>query len=128
MMVTALYAGLLGLLFLALSWRVVQLRRRYKTGLGDGGFPDLSRAIRVHGNFVEYVPMTLVLLAILETGANLSPLVLHALGAALFVARLFHAQGLTASGGASFGRFTGTLLTWVTLLAVSVLLIAAGFD
>ena len=45
--VTALYAGLLGLMLIFLSWRVVRLRRGEKVGMGDGGNKELARAIRV---------------------------------------------------------------------------------
>lgn len=120
--VTLLVAGLHGLLLLALLWPVVRLRRGRRVGLGDGGDRELLRRIRVHANFIEYVPMLLVLLALLEL-AGLDGRVVGALGVVLFVARLMHAQGLGSSEGVSTGRFWGTLLTWIVLLAASVLAI-----
>lgn len=60
--------------------------------------------------------MALILMAVCEL--NGAPAVfLHALGAALVVGRLLHAQGLSSSGGISFGRTVGTSLTWIVLLA-----------
>lgn len=120
--VTLLVAGLHGLLLLALLWPVVRLRRGRRVGLGDGGDRELLRRIRVHANFIEYVPMLLVLLALLEL-AGLDGRVVGALGVVLFVARLMHAQGLGSSEGVSTGRFWGTLMTWIVLLAASVLAI-----
>jgi drug/metabolite transporter (DMT)-like permease len=67
--VTALYAGLLGLLVLILSYRVSRLRLTYRVGTGDGGHDDLGRAIRVQGNAMEYVPLGLVLLLLAAIGA-----------------------------------------------------------
>ncbi len=64
--VTGLYAGLLALLFLALSVAVIHGRREAKVGFGDGGNTMLARRIRGHGNFAEYVPMVLILMAIAE--------------------------------------------------------------
>lgn len=64
--VTPLYAALLGLLLLGLSLVVVRLRRKHRVPTGDGGHADLARAIRVQANFVEYVPLTLLLLFMLE--------------------------------------------------------------
>lgn len=122
--VTLLYAGLSGLLLLALSFRVVGLRRKHRIGLGTGDEPALERAVRVHANFCEYVPLALVLLLVLELSAALPALVLHALGLMLVIGRILHALGLSRSAGTSSGRFVGTLLTWL-MIAISALL-AAG--
>jgi uncharacterized membrane protein YecN with MAPEG domain len=122
--VTPLYAAFLGLLLLVLAWNVVKQRRIHQVGLGDGGIPALSRAIRVHANFVEYVPLTLVLVLLVELqlqGAHLW--VAHALGGALLLGRVLHAIGLSGSAGTSFGRMWGTLLTWLALLAAAALLV-----
>jgi uncharacterized membrane protein YecN with MAPEG domain len=118
--ITALYAGLLGLLFLVLCWQVVDHRRRGKIGLGTGGNMDLERAIRVHGNFAEYVPLFLVLLLLAELGGAAGWL-LHVLGGSFLLSRVAHAWGLSKSGGTSPGRFYGTLFTWITLLLVALL-------
>lgn len=121
--VTLLVAGLHGLLLLALVVPIVRLRRGRKIGLGDGGDRLLLRRIRVHANFVEYVPMLLLLLALLELG-GLDRRIVGLLGAVLLVARLLHAHGLGHHEGYSFGRFWGTFLTWLVLLASSALAIA----
>lgn len=121
--ITSLYGGLLGVLLLVLSYRVSMYRRRRGVSLGDGGHKDLHAAIRAQGNFVEYVPTALILLALVELTGQL-PIIVHALGAALFLGRVLHAQGLTANpDGKSPGRLLGILLTWLTLLVTSVLLI-----
>jgi len=118
--ITAFYGGLLGLLYLALCWQVVDHRRKGRVGLGTGGNPDLERAVRVHGNFAEYVPLFLVLLLVAELGGAAAWL-LHALGGVFLASRIAHAYGLSRSGGTSPGRFYGTLLTWVMLLGVAIL-------
>ncbi|AKS40776.1 MAPEG family protein [Wenzhouxiangella marina] len=123
--ISLFYAGLLGLILLALSWRVVALRRHHKVGIGAGERSDLELAIRAHANFSEYVPLVLLLLVILEASAAMPALVLHLLGATLVIARLLHGFfGLNRSAGVSQGRFLGTLLTWLVLLASALL--AAG--
>ncbi|MCC5867515.1 MAG: MAPEG family protein [Gammaproteobacteria bacterium] len=119
MNVTLLYAGLAVLVLLVLSWRVVRLRRSLRIGLGDGGNADLQRATRVHGNFLEYTPIALLLLALLEF-SGLASVWLHAGGVALLVFRSLHAFGLSSSAGTSFGRFAGTLGTWLLLAALAV--------
>ena len=117
--VTATYAALSALLLLLLAYRVVQARWKYGTSLGVGTEPGMERAVRVHANFVEYVPLALLLMALAE--ANGAPRAsLHAAGAVLLVSRLLHAWGLSHVSGRSFGRFYGTAGTWLTLLSLSL--------
>ncbi len=125
--ITALYASLAGLLLLFLSFRVVRWRRKLSVGLGDGGQESLLRAQRAQANFIEYVPIALILLAAAES-QGLARWLLQTSGAILMLARLLHAWGLSQSSGRSFGRFWGTLLTWVVILALSLANIFAGFS
>jgi uncharacterized membrane protein YecN with MAPEG domain len=120
MTLTALYAGLLAIWYLVLSYRVVQMRGPGMPSLGDGGNDTLLRRIRGHANFAEYVPLLLLMLGILEFGHLPRPW-LHALGATLVVARVLHGIALSFTGGWKFGRFWGTLLTFVLLLVNGVL-------
>lgn len=116
---TALYAGLLGLLLVALSYRVAQRRIRFRVGVGAGDNPDLERAIRVQANFTEYVPLALLLLALYEAGGA-PGWELHTAGVALVAVRLAHAVGLTQSAGRSAPRFIGALGTWLVIVALSL--------
>lgn len=115
--VVTFYAGLNALIALVLAVQVVRL--------GTGGHVVLEQAIRVHGNFVEYVPLILILLLLLELG-GLAPLWLHPMGIALTLGRILHAWGLSTSPGESFGRAVGTGLTWATLLVALTLCIIRG--
>ena len=124
--ITLLYAGLSGLLLLVLSFQVVGLRRKHRIGLGSGAEPELERAVRVHANFCEYVPLALLLLLLLELNAVLPGLVLHGLGGMLVVGRILHAMGLRRSAGVSRGRFLGTLLTWLMLLVSALLAVGSA--
>ena len=117
--ITALYAGLLGILMLVLALRVVAVRRATSIGLGDGGNALLFSRIRIHGNAAEYVPLALVLMLILELNGA-SSWWLHVLGIALVVGRLAHAQGLTLSTGVSPGRLVGNVLTWAVILLAAI--------
>lgn len=117
--VTALYAGLLGILALVLAARVGARRARLKIDIGDGGNPEMLRAIRVHGNFVEYVPLALVLIALVE--ANGAPVwTLHVLGLTLVLGRLLHAYGLATEPGESLGRVVGTVASFLVIAASSL--------
>lgn len=125
--IVPLHAGLLALIFLGLSLRVVYLRRTLRVGLGSGGHESLNRAVRAHANFAEYVPLALVLLLGLEAGTALPAWALHALGLALMLGRVLHGFfGLNRHAGASLGRVWGTALTWVVIGVSALLLVATG--
>jgi uncharacterized membrane protein YecN with MAPEG domain len=116
--VTALYAGLVGVLLLVLAALVSRLRRARKVGLGDGGDRDLQRAIRVHGNAVEWAVPGILLLLVAEMN-RADPVLLHAAGLALVAGRVLHAFGLSRTGGVSFGRFVGSGLSWAAVLLLA---------
>jgi uncharacterized membrane protein YecN with MAPEG domain len=117
--VTALYAGLCGLLLLLLAGLVVNQRRIAKVGLGDGGNEALARSMRVQANFVEYVPAILLLLGLWEMNGAPNRL-LHAAGLLLVISRILHAWGFSHSSGESFGRMIGTAGTWIVLTGLSI--------
>lgn len=90
--IIAIYIPVFALLFVFLSVNVIRTRRREKVGLGSGGNVAVERAMRVHANFSEYVPITLLLLLILEQSGGNS-LLLHALFVVLLAGRVIHAWG-----------------------------------
>lgn len=116
MTITPIYAGLLALLYFVLSYRIITMRGPGGPSLGDGGNPVLLRRIRAHGNFAEYVPMILLLIALLELG-HAAPWLLHTLGITLVIARLLHGYALSFTASFTFGRFWGTALTFLLLVA-----------
>jgi len=123
--VTALYAGILGLIYFALSAWVVMARGKYRTVHGDGGHSELHRRIRAHANFAEYVPLILLLAALIEAGGA-SGATIHALLLPLVVARLVHPVGMVAPENSRqqyLFRAPGAILTWLILIAASVLLL-----
>jgi uncharacterized membrane protein YecN with MAPEG domain len=124
MIITPFYAGLLAFWFLVLSVKVVQ-RRQAGIVLGDGGDPRMLRLIRGHGNFAEYVPLILLMMALLELG-HTSTYVLHALGIGLLVARLLHGFALSFTQHFRFGRFYGAALTFLILAVAAALCVWQG--
>ena len=117
--ITAIYAGLLGLLLVVLSFGVIRERLRHQVSLGDGGNADLQTASRRQGNFVEYVPLALLLIAIAEVNGAPSGLV-HGLGATLVVGRVLHPLGLAAEFGVRVPRLVGTVATFGVIIVASV--------
>lgn len=92
--VTPIYAGLLALLYVFLSLRVIRLRRAQRISLGDGGDAQMQRRMRVHGNFAEYVPLALVLMFLAEWLGQPTWLI-HLMGALLLIGRAAHAYGVS---------------------------------
>lgn len=115
-------AGLLGLLAVSLTVSVGRLRGKKKIFLGDGGDPEMLAAIRAHGNFMEFVPLCLVLLYVVSDFYGFWTVAILSL--ALLIARLLHAGGML--GFVPKGRLLGALITTVLLAVVSALLIYSG--
>jgi uncharacterized membrane protein YecN with MAPEG domain len=118
--ITAFYAGLLGILFFYLSALVVKGRLSKNVLLGDGGDHHFQQVIRAHGNFSEYTPIVLILLFIAEVNIS-HPIVLHLAGSALLAGRFLHAFGMRHHSGSSWQRASGILLTFASLVTLSVM-------
>ena len=116
--VTTFTAAICGLIYLALSYRVSQTRMATKISIGDGGNPDLVARMRAHANFGEYVPMILILMALIERVIGYSVL-LGIISAVLILSRVAHAIGMPRPAPNPF-RMAGTLGTWVSLLVLSI--------
>ncbi|MDH2432606.1 MAPEG family protein [Pokkaliibacter sp. MBI-7] len=125
MMTIGLYAGLLGLIYIFLSYRVIAGRRHYRVALGDNHIAPLQRCIRVHGNFMEYVPFALILLLLLELN-GMPPLLLHLLGGLLVLGRVLHAYGVNAEQENLRFRISGMVATINVLLVASLVLIGSA--
>lgn len=113
--ITPIYAGLIGLLFVILSARVIAARFATKVTLGDGGEKTLIKRIRAHGNCAEYAPLALLLLAMAEL-QGAPDWVVHLLGLTLLAGRVLHAVGLGRSSQIILFRRTGMILTFAMLI------------
>jgi uncharacterized protein len=126
MRTAALYAGLHGLLLIALMASVSLGRHRTKAAIGDAGDEDLRRRIRAHGNFIEYVPLTLLVLA-LSQHLGMGSLFVHLLGLTLLVSRILHAYGISQVKEPMAFRSVGITGTIIVLAIASIYCIVAGF-
>ncbi len=123
---TMITAGILGLIYIALSARVSQVRRQVGINVGDGGgkpeAEPLVVAMRAHANFAEYVPIALILLGLIESGAPTLTLILAIM---LVLGRLAHPVGMTMPAPNVF-RLAGIVLTWLVILIAAVAAIIRG--
>ncbi len=119
-LVSAFYAGLCGLLAVLLANHVLYVRLR--SASQPKWRPDA--VLRVQANFVENVPLALLLLLMMELNGT-SHLILHAFGLSLIACRLLHAFGLSRNEGANYPRLIGAQGTFLLLSIMAVSLIYA---
>lgn len=120
--ITAIYATLLALLGLVLWFRVTLMRARLKVSIGDAGNSALHERVRQHGNFVEWAPWLILLMALAEgNGAGVAWL--HLTGALMLAGRLIHPFGLKASNAAHPARYVGNTASLLAVLIAMVCLL-----
>jgi uncharacterized membrane protein YecN with MAPEG domain len=133
--ITLATAGILGLIYVALSLNVSLRRFDTKVSLGQGGSdtvmvgkekeaPKLQIACRSHANFAEYVPLALILIGGIEA-AGAARWLVTLLSVLLVVARVAHPIGMMRPVPNLF-RAGGALLTWLVIVgaALDALIIA----
>ena len=122
MHIVLLYTALLALLFVGLSVRTLRMRRRLRIAVGDAGNEAMLRAMRVHSNFSEYVPLSLLLILLVEsTGA--SAIFVHALGVSMLVGRISHAYGVSQVRENYKFRVFGMAMTFTPIIAAALRLL-----
>ena len=118
-MVTALYAGLIALLYLFLSYNVVLARRSQRVSVGDGGEKLVRKRMRTHANCAEYAPIGLILLMLVEMQGM--PLwLVHVFGLILLAGRLSHAYGFGSTPQIVPLRKLGMYLTLLMIICTAV--------
>ncbi len=121
--ITPIYAGLLALLFLALSLRVVRHRRANQISLMDGGDSKMLQLQRAQANCAEYAPIGLILLLVAELqGAPAAAL--HLLGSMLLAGRFAHGLAFLSFPMNMRMRFAGMVLTFLMILGTALGLLA----
>mgnify|MGYP001555698693 CR=1 FL=1 len=98
-----------------LGFRVGQVRGSEKVSIGDGGNDKVIRRMRAHANFVEYTPIILILIALLELATGTSTW-LWAVMALYMIARVLHAFGMD---GMKSGRSIGISVTMLIMVGLA---------
>ncbi len=124
---TAVFAGLFALVYLGLAAWVVAGRVSSSTLFGNGD-DALTRRVRAHANFGEYVPLALILIGLYEAGGGARGLVTGLL-VVLLIARLAHPVGMLAPANSprQFAcRGGGIVATFAVLAVAAVALLLRG--
>jgi len=117
-MISAIYASVCAFLISWLSLNVIKKRKKNKVGIGDGGNKELQISMAAQSNAIEYIPIALLLLFVLEYNeANL--LTIHVMGVLLIVGRILHARGML-SGNLKI-RVLGMQFTIFTIISIAVI-------
>ena len=129
MPITLIYAGVFALLAMALSFRAGMYRGKSGVSVlfGDPVNMDLAERVRVHQNFLEYVPLVLIMMGAIEMSGG-SKLFLFIAGDVLFLARIAHAIGLRHDNMSHWGRLVGAGFTALTTVVTAgyAIWLAAG--
>jgi len=124
--VVPFYAAIFALLYIGLTFRVILLRNSKGIALGDGGDPVMACAIRAHGNFIEYVPLALLLLLAMEMLRH-SRYELHILCLLLLLGRICHFIAFSRANIVLPLRVVGAVLTTLVLVVAAIALIIDFF-
>jgi uncharacterized protein len=127
--ITMMTACILGLIFFILSVLVVKSRVKANVSLGqgdqssvpigqEGEASKLLVAARSHGNFAEYVPLSLIILGYAEAAGG-KQMAICILATMLVISRLIHPIGMGRKSPNPF-RFGGMVLQWLMLAAASI--------
>ena len=115
-------AAVFGLLHVIFTLRVGTYRFKSKISLGDGGDRELRNRVRAHGNFIENVPIALLLILLNDLdGAQDSTLVV--MGSILLASRLTHYLTIVTLSLPWILRPLSMLGTLGTILAASLMLL-----
>ena len=123
--IVPVYAGVLALIYIFLAVRVIRTRQSARVAIGTGGNARLARAIRVHSNFAEYVPIALLLLAFMEMQGRPAWWI-NVLCLGLVAARLVHAYGVAQENENLRFRTIGVATTFLVLAASSLSLLGGA--
>jgi uncharacterized membrane protein YecN with MAPEG domain len=123
---TAPYAALLTLIFITLNLLAIRARGKTTIALGDRGDDKLLEASRRQMNFVENVPLALILMGLAEAGGS-GGTVLNGAGVVLVIARLVHPFGITVANASHPLRIGGAVATTGVQLVLAVILLLQFF-
>lgn len=111
--VTLITASILALIALVLALRVSAGRFKHRVSIGEGDNRDMTVLVRTHANFVEYVPLILILMGILEM-SKVNRIILLVVAVLLIIFRIFHAIGMPRRAP-NFFRATGAIGTMLIM-------------
>ncbi len=119
--VTAMTAAILTLLFLFLSFQVVKQRLRTETSFGAGNDEHMDLVRGCHSNLIEYTPITIIMLALLEL-SSANHIALMVLATIFIAARFLHVFGMHQHAAGKSVRFRqiAMMVTWLVMAILTL--------
>lgn len=121
--ITMTIAGAAAILNAWLGIRCSLRRRGAGISVGDGGDAIMTARMRAHANFIEYTPIILILIGLIELAEGTSML-LWAVGVVYILARVLHAIGME---GPLKLRVVGIVVTYLALIGLGLWAAAIPF-
>lgn len=123
--ITLAISGAAAVLNFWLAWRVGQKRMSENVMMGDGGNPAVIARMRAHANFIEYTPIVLILIGLIElaTGTHIW---LWVVGAIFLLGRIAHAIGMDIPTRNPF-RGAGVISTALIMVGLGLYAVALPF-
>ncbi len=121
MPITLMYASIFAIFALVLSFKAGSARGKSGISIlfGAPENMELAQKVRVHQNFLEYVPLFLIVFAMIEINGG-SRLFLYIVGDLLIVSRIAHAIGLKHDNMGHIGRLIGAAGTALLTLVMGI--------
>ncbi|WP_395239002.1 MAPEG family protein [Vibrio alginolyticus] len=113
-----MYANILAILIIWLAVQVIKQRRLNQIAYADGGVEALQIARSAQSNATEYIPITLILMALLEFNSAY-PTWIHLTGIIFVIGRVIHAKGILKKDLKK--RIRGMQVTFLVILSLVVL-------
>ena len=120
MIITPIFSAIFALFFVYLSVNVIKARRQNKVSIGTGRNQIVERSMRVHANFAEYVPFSLLLIVMLEINQT-NIIVILMLCVVLLVGRIVHAWGVSSEDEKFVYRVAGMMMTFSVMIAAAAI-------
>jgi uncharacterized membrane protein YecN with MAPEG domain len=114
--ITLTISAAAALINLWLSIRVSRVRIASKVLIGDGNVPMLAARMRAHANFIEYTPMFLILLGLVELARG-SATWLWLVAIVFILSRILHVFGMdrVTTNALRATGFVGTVIATLVL-------------
>jgi uncharacterized membrane protein YecN with MAPEG domain len=116
-MVVTIYGSIYTLIIVWLSIRVIKNRVKHRVSVGDGGVQAMQIAMAVQSNAIEYLPIALLLMLMLELNGAGAWLI-HAFGMIFIVGRVYHINGMFTQRLKY--RVWGMRITFYSLIALAI--------
>jgi len=119
-MSTSLYAGILGLIYLKITFDTIMIRRTKKVSLGSGKSNEILHMTSAHNNFSNYAPFFLILFYLAEM-RGFSQITLHIIAMFFILGRLFHYYYMKYQEKSFTKRQIGMIFTLIPIALLSII-------